>query len=94
MTRYVFLADKRAQSLARLIILLFIIINIYLIFFLTLKSFAIQINIRYESSFGTSLGIAGEQVTAFQQAWKKANYFKSIKYKQLDRFLGESLPLP
>lgn len=66
----------------------------YLFFFLILKSFAIQIIIRYETLFGASLGIAGEQVSAFQFAWKKAGLFDRVKYDKLPSLIGRHLPPP
>jgi Ion transport protein len=69
-------------------------LTFYLLFFLTLKSFAIQIIIRYESTFGSSLGIAGEQVTSFQHGWRKAGLFDKVKYEKLTSLLGKHLPPP
>ena len=66
----------------------------YLFFFLILKSFAIQIIIRYENLFGASLGIAGEQISAFQYAWKKAGLFDKVKYDKLPSLIGKHLPPP
>lgn len=66
----------------------------YLLFFLTLKSFAIQIIIRYESTFGSSLGIAGEQISAFQHAWRMASLHDKVKYDKLALFISEHLPPP
>jgi hypothetical protein len=66
----------------------------YLLFFLTLKSFAIQIIMRYESSFGASLGIANEQVSTFQHSWRLAHHFDKIDYNKLADLLGTHLPPP
>jgi Ion transport protein len=69
-------------------------LSFYLLFFLTLKSFAIQIIIRYESTFGSTIGIAGEQVTSFRHGWKSAGLFQNVKYEKLASLLGNHIPPP
>ena len=71
------------------------ILVFYIFFYLTLKSFTIQIIIRYETYFGSDLGIARQQINQFKYSWKRAKLtLGRMKYKDFTYFLGEILPPP
>ena len=66
------ISDPNAKnSLGIIIFIELFFLIFYLCFYLVLKSFTIQIIIRYESYFGSTLGIASQQITvSFHHTFK------------------------
>jgi hypothetical protein len=68
--------------------------SFYLFFFVILKSFPIQIVIKFEEFFGADLGIARQQILIFKRAWGRAASQDTISYKKLHKLLKKELPPP